>query len=108
MFSLLQTKLGRFRILAFFEGISFLTILFVMMPLKYLYKNPEPNKIVGLVHGLLFLLYLVELFQVKVEYQWKLKKTFYAALASVIPFGTFLAEKYLYLQPDDEELGNLK
>ncbi|TGL70738.1 DUF3817 domain-containing protein [Leptospira jelokensis] len=108
MLSLLQTKLGRFRILAFLEGLSFLTILFVTMPLKYLYQNPEPNKIVGLVHGLLFLLYLVELFHVKMEYQWKLKKTFYAALASVLPFGTFVAEKYLYLKPDHDESENLK
>lgn len=103
MLSLLQTKLGRFRILAFLEGVSFLTILFVTMPLKYLYQKPEPNKVVGLVHGLLFLLYLVELFQVKVELNWKLKKTFLAALASVVPFGTFWAEKYVYLKPDDEE-----
>ncbi|TGL55817.1 DUF3817 domain-containing protein [Leptospira kemamanensis] len=108
MLSLLQTKLGRFRILAFLEGLSFLTILFITMPLKYLYQNPEPNKIVGLVHGLLFLLYLVELFQVKVEYDWKMKKTILAALASVIPFGTFFAEKYLYLKPDDKETGNVK
>ena len=106
MFTLLQTKLGRFRILAFLEGISFLTILFVTMPLKYLYQNPEPNKIVGLVHGLLFLLYLVELFQVKVELNWKMKKTFLAALASVIPFGTFWAEKYLYLETDEDDLKN--
>nr|WP_275067186.1 DUF3817 domain-containing protein [Leptospira bandrabouensis] len=102
VFSLLQTKLGRFRILAFLEGLSFLTILFVTMPLKYIYKNPEPNKIVGLIHGLLFLLYLVELFQVKVELEWKMKKTLLAALASVVPFGTFIAEKYLYLKSDSE------
>ncbi|TGL40320.1 DUF3817 domain-containing protein [Leptospira perdikensis] len=103
MFSLLQTKLGRFRILAFLEGLSFLTILFITMPLKYLYQNPEPNKIVGLIHGLLFLLYLVELFQIKVELEWKTKKTLLAALASVVPFGTFIAEKYLYLKSDAEE-----
>ncbi|MBM9548777.1 DUF3817 domain-containing protein [Leptospira sp. 201903074] len=100
MYHLLQTKLGRFRILAFLEGLSFLTILFVTMPLKYLYQSPEPNKIVGLVHGLLFLLYLVELFQVKVELEWKAKKTILAALASVVPFGTFIAERYLYLKSD--------
>lgn len=104
MFSLLQTKLGRFRILAFLEGVSFLTILFVTMPLKYFYQNPQPNKVVGLIHGLLFLLYLVELFQVKVELNWKFKKTFLAALASVIPFGTFWAEKYLYLKSDEESI----
>ncbi|EMY60837.1 DUF3817 domain-containing protein [Leptospira terpstrae] len=102
MYTLLQTKLGRFRILAFLEGLSFLTILFVTMPLKYLFQNPGPNKIVGLIHGLLFLLYLVELFQVKVELEWKAKKTALAALASVVPFGTFVAERYLYLKSDSE------
>ncbi|TGM31356.1 DUF3817 domain-containing protein [Leptospira levettii] len=103
MITLVKTKLGRFRILAFLEGVSFLTILLVTMPLKYLYQNPEPNKVVGLVHGLLFLLYLVELFQVKVELNWKMKKTILAAIASVVSFGTFWAEKYLYLKPDDDQ-----
>jgi integral membrane protein len=103
MITFLQSKLNRFRILAFFEGVSFLLILFVTMPLKYFYQNPQPNKIVGMVHGLLFVLYILELIQVKIEFKWKTKKTILAAIASVVPFGTFIAEKYLFSKTDSDE-----
>ena len=51
---LFKSPLGRFRILAFMEGLSFLLILFITMPLKYLYEMPEPNLVVGMAHGVLF------------------------------------------------------
>ncbi|MBL7805454.1 MAG: DUF3817 domain-containing protein [Saprospiraceae bacterium] len=96
MFELLQTQIGRLRVLAFAEGVSFLVILFVTMPLKYLYHMPDPNKFFGLVHGLLFVLYVLAVMQIKVEQDWPAKKTFWALLASIIPFGTFWADKKLF------------
>ena len=47
---LMKTPLGRFRILAFMEGLSYLAILFITMPLKYLYEMPLPNLVVGMAH----------------------------------------------------------
>ena len=49
-----KTQLGRFRVLAFAEGVSFLLILFITMPLKYLMDMPGPNKIIGMAHGIPF------------------------------------------------------
>lgn len=95
MNELLANQIGRLRIIAFIEGISFLMILFVTMPLKYMYQMPNPNKIIGLVHGLLFVLYVLATIQAKIEYNWSNKKFFLVLLASVIPFGTFWADKKL-------------
>lgn len=92
----LTTQLGRLRLLAFIEGVSFLVILFVTMPLKYLYAMPGPNKIFGMAHGLLFLLYVLAVIQAKIEWNWSAKKTGLALLASIIPFGTFWADARLF------------
>ena len=96
MLNLLKTQLGRLRLLAFIEGVSFLVLLFITMPLKYAFDNPTPNKAFGLVHGLLFILYVLAVIQIKIEQNWGLRKTFLALLASVIPFGTFWADKKLF------------
>lgn len=96
MLNLLKTQIGRLRILAFIEGVSFLVLLFITMPLKYAFDNPAPNKAFGLVHGLLFILYVLAVIQVKIEQNWNIRKTLLALLASVVPFGTFWADKKLF------------
>ena len=92
---MLKNSLSRFRLVAFLEGCSFL-LFAVTMPLKYMMGMPKPNYIVGMAHGVLFLLYLVLLLQVSTEYKWPFKKIFLAFIASLIPFGTFYANKKLY------------
>lgn len=92
MIRLLKTQTGRFRIIAFTEGLSYIAILFVTMPLKYLFDMPEPNKVIGLAHGLLFIVYILAVVQMKFAHTWKLGLTFKALLASIIPFGTFYME----------------
>ncbi|GAB3512486.1 DUF3817 domain-containing protein [Emticicia fontis] len=96
MLNLLKTQLGRLRLLAFIEGVSFLVLLFITMPLKYAFDNPAPNKTFGLVHGLLFILYVLAVIQIKIEQNWNIRKTLLALLVSVIPFGTFWADKKLF------------
>ena len=90
------TSLGRLRLLALSEGVSFLLLLFVTVPLKYVAGYPEPNRVVGLVHGLLFVLYVLAVIQHKIEHDWTFKKTGLALLASIVPFGTFWAERKLF------------
>lgn len=92
---LLKTALGRLRIVAFVEGCSFLLLGFTMI-LKYKYAMPQPNYIVGLAHGLLFVMYVVLLIQVSFLHKWRIIKMFWAFLASLIPFGTFYADKVLF------------
>lgn len=91
-----RSPLGRLRWLALAEGVSFLLVLFVTMPLKYAFHYPMPNKIVGMAHGLLFVAYVWLVLQMALEYRWPHKKTALALLASVVPFGTFWADKALF------------
>lgn len=90
-----KTALGRLRIVAFIEGCSFLLLGFTMI-LKYKFAMPQPNYIVGLAHGILFVMYVVLLIQVVFLNKWKLIKMFWAFMASLIPFGTFYADKVLF------------
>ncbi len=93
--NLLKTALGRLRIIAFIEGCSYLLLGFTMI-LKYKFAMPQPNYIVGLVHGILFVIYIVFLLQVSIIHRWNIFKMFMAFLASLIPFGTFYADKELF------------
>lgn len=95
MYLLLRSPLGRFRIIAFLEGCSYLLLGFTMI-LKYRYDMPEPNYVVGMAHGVLFILYVILLAQVAWIHNWSLLKVFLAFLASFIPFGTFIAEVKLF------------
>jgi len=92
---LLETPLGRLRVVAFIEGCSYLLLGFTMI-LKYKFSMPEPNYIVGLAHGILFVLYVVLLIQVAFLHKWSIIKMFWAFIASLIPFGTFYADKALF------------
>lgn len=96
---LLKTALGRLRLIAFLEGCSYLLLGFTMI-LKYKYAMPQPNYIVGLAHGILFVLYVGLLLQVSLIHRWNLLKIVGAFLASLIPFGTFWADKALFRQID--------
>lgn len=87
--------LNRFRWLAIAEGISYL-LLGITVPLKRIYNIPEPNFIVGSIHGVLFIAYCIILLVLMIDLKWSFKKGFILFLASLIPFGTFWAErKYL-------------
>ncbi|NQZ75712.1 MAG: DUF3817 domain-containing protein [Ekhidna sp.] len=86
---MLETQETRFRLLAHMEGISFLLILMITMPLKYYYDMPGPNKVIGMAHGLLFVLYILATLQFLLQGKWNFKITFLAILASIVPFGTF-------------------
>jgi integral membrane protein len=91
----LHSLLARFRVVAFLEGVSYL-LLGVTMPLKYFHDMPGPNYVVGMAHGVLFMLYVVLLALVVRRHSWSLLKTGLAFLAALLPFGTFVAEWKLY------------
>ncbi|RZJ35028.1 MAG: DUF3817 domain-containing protein [Flavobacterium sp.] len=82
-----------FKIVAILEGVSLLLLLFVAMPLKYIWDMPEFVRNVGMAHGLLFIGYIIMATMLKQEQSWKLRKYFEICIASVIPFGTFYMEK---------------
>lgn len=77
----------------FAEGISFLLLLFIAMPAKYLLDYPLLVKYVGWAHGLLFILYIIFLILAADEQGWKFKRCFLGFIASLLPFGPFVFEK---------------
>ncbi|MEJ7587534.1 MAG: DUF3817 domain-containing protein [Ferruginibacter sp.] len=92
---MLNNSLSRFRLVAFLEGCSYL-LFAITMPLKYMMGILKPNYVIGMIHGILFMLYVVLLVQVSITYKWPLRKIFLAFVASLVPFGTFYANKKLY------------
>lgn len=81
--------------IAFIEGISYLLLLCIAMPLKYFADIPEGVKYIGWAHGVLFVLFCFYLLKVWIGYKWSFWKTTVAFLSSLIPFGTFILEKQL-------------
>ncbi len=88
----ITTALGRFRIIALLEGLSYLGLFFVTMPLKYMASIPGPNKVVGMAHGVLSVLFVIALVNVWVDKGWSVPRMACAMLASLVPFGTFVFE----------------
>lgn len=79
------------------EGSSFLILLLIAMPLKYLAGQPEAVRLVGMAHGILFLLYLLAANYAATAYSWSKKVWFLSYVAAVLPLGTFIFEKrYLH------------
>jgi integral membrane protein len=89
---MLFTSLGRFRLVAFAEGVSAVLLFLVAMPLKYIFKIPEPTLYIGSAHGGLFVLYMLLLIQVTIEKNWSFQKFVLGTVASFVPFGTFYAD----------------
>lgn len=92
-------SLARLRLVSILEGVSLLVLLGIAMPLKYLAHQPAAVRLVGLLHGVLFVSYVLLLAQNAIERRWPLGKAGLGLLLSVLPFGAFYAERRLF-QPD--------
>lgn len=88
-----ENALNRFRWIAIIEGISYLLLVFVAMPLKYFADQPLFVKYLGWAHGALFVAFCVLLLQAWVERKWSFWKATLAFLSSLVPFGTFFFDK---------------
>jgi len=82
-----------FRLITLLEGSSYLLLLFVAVPLKYLVGDESYVKLLGMPHGLLFIVYIVLSFVMQKKMNWKTFSFYIILLASIIPFGTFYVDK---------------
>jgi integral membrane protein len=71
------------------EGYSYLLLLFIAMPMKYAFGYPMAVKIVGMIHGILFIIFCYLLLKAWNEAKWEFKESVIFFIASLIPFGTF-------------------
>lgn len=83
------------RILGNIEGVSYLLLLGVAMPLKYFFDIPIAVKITGMAHGVLFIAYCILLLPCMLKFNWSLRFGTYLFLATLIPFGTFVSDRKL-------------
>ena len=85
-----------FRIIALLEGLSYILLIFVAVPLKYSLGDLTYVKLLGMPHGILFVAYLGFAFYFKQEQNWSMNTLTIILLGSVMPFGTFYVDnKYL-------------
>jgi integral membrane protein len=83
----------RFHWVAYAEGASFLLLLLIAMPLKYWAGMPLPNRVLGLVHGVLFVVYVVQVCEALGAGRFTLRTAALALLASLLPLGPFVFER---------------
>ncbi len=95
----ISSGIGRLRLVTLLEGISWLILLFIAMPLKYVYGQPEWTRIVGTAHGALFVFFLLFLIMQSIQYNWKMRRTFLVFLSSLIPFGFIYADRKYLQEP---------
>ena len=88
-------SLNLFRKIAIAEGISYILLLFIAMPLKYWANMPQAVKYTGWAHGLLFVLYGIFLIMAWYEQKWKFSKAVLISVASLLPFAPFIVDKKL-------------
>ncbi len=91
-----RNAVGRLRVLGFIEGLSMLILVFIAMPLKYMAGKPEMVKLVGSIHGGLFILLALYALYVGFEKGWSFwKVTIWILIGSVFPFGPFVVDHYV-------------
>jgi integral membrane protein len=93
---MLKTNLGRLRVLSLIEGLSLVLLVFLAVPLKYLFDSPLLVRYVGMAHGVLFLALIFMTIITGIELGWKFKRMAIIMLASVIPFGCFYVENKIF------------
>ena len=90
-----MSELQKFRLINKIEGISFIILIFIAMPLKYSFGYPMATKVIGMLHGLLVFAFIYQIIEAKKEAGFTLKETALYTILSLIPFGSFYTDKLL-------------
>lgn len=102
-----RTRIGRLRLIGLLEGCSLLLLLFVAVPMKYYWNEPLGTRLLGPVHGVLFLLFVINTLSVGVEQRWAFRRTTWKVLlACIVPLGTFYIDRRILsrIKTQNEEL----
>ena len=89
------------RIISYLEGISYVLLLFIAVPIKYYADDPSLVKLLGMPHGLLFVAFVIVSLMNSKKYDWSFIKTVFVLISSIIPFGTFYVD-YKYFKNNVE------
>lgn len=89
------------RVISYLEGISYILLLFIAVPIKYYANDPSLVKLLGMPHGLLFVAFVILSLMNSKKYNWSFIKTIVVLISSIIPFGTFYVD-YKYFKSSIE------
>ena len=89
------------RVISYLEGISYILLLFIAVPIKYYANDPSLVKLLGMPHGLLFVAFVILSLVNSKKYNWSFIKTVVVLISSIIPFGTFYVD-YKYFKSSIE------
>jgi integral membrane protein len=101
----MESRVKNLRIIGISEGVSFLVLLIIAMPLKYLLGIPEAVKLVGWIHGVLFIAYVIAVFLSIRAMRWGFVGVAIALGASLLPLGTFILDKQLKRRQEEISIG---
>ena len=90
-----MSELKKFKLINKIEGISYIILLFIAMPLKYSFGYPVATKIVGMLHGILVFAFIYQIIEAKKEAGFTLKEVALYSILSLVPFGSFYTNKLL-------------
>ncbi len=90
-----MSELQKFRLINKIEGISFIILLFIAMPMKYSFGYPMATKVVGMLHGVLVFAFIYQIIEAKKEAGFTWKESALYSILSLIPFGSFYTDKLL-------------
>jgi len=103
MIRLLQSKVGRLRVIGFLEGISLLILIGIAVPMKYAFNDPSLVRLLGPIHGFFFVIFVINALSVGIEYKWKFTDiTWKVLVACMVPFGTFYVDYRILRKINDE------
>ncbi len=88
-----MSELKKFRLINKVEGYSFIILLFIAMPLKYSFGFPIATKVMGMIHGLLFMMFVYQLIESMRAVPFNKKEALIYFILSLIPFGSFYTDK---------------
>ena len=89
------------RVISYLEGISYVLLLFIAVPIKYYANDPSLVKLLGMPHGLLFVAFVIVSLMNSKKYDWSFIKTVFVLISSIIPFGTFYVD-YKYFKTNTQ------
>ncbi len=85
--------ISSFRVVSFLEGVSYILLMLVAVPWKYMVGDAHLVKLLGMPHGILFVLYVILALLIRAKMKWDIKSTFIVLIASLLPFGTFYIDR---------------
>ena len=89
----IATALRNSRVAAWVTGIGLLVLVFIAMPLKYFFGEPRPVALVGMMHGFLYMAYIVCTLILAERCRWRPLDAVVILLAGTIPIASFVAER---------------